>query len=653
MKSRYAMYSCDFETCNKTGEVKIATFIKIESRKRLLDINIKDLGRVGITYNIVDMFNSIVNENIFSSNIKNNREIVLWFTNGAKFDNHFIKVWLLENGFKNVLDKEPKINEFTILETEKQGIITLRVNYKNVSFLIRDFKLIESLSVKQKGEIVGIEKGSYKNTNFVWLNKNGDVDWEKLDWDKLSKEEWDAIEFYAKKDALTDAVYSIFYFRTFGYPKKFTKSGIAFEMAKKEVNKINKKRLYNNYIHLDISNTSDVWTKHYQGGINYINKNFMFKCNYDYNEYDEVKMYSSKMCFPLPIDSGRDYDFNGAMRLYRINLRHFEMKPNYYDSIGQGFIKADRKNLSTKYDWVTKEYAVAGSNYFVEFWDIEWEYIKKLYNMDYEIINTKYFASECFLKDTMDNLFKESVYYKKLKVIKDFEINSIKENDVKTKMNSVYGILGEKPEKENFYYDKNVYSVGDSIDVKDKSFIITSKPLAKICGYYKYRITNSESPEYRKNIYIASRVTALGRCDMYPHILSGKIIRVDTDGFSCIKDYKLDNSLIGTDMGKFKLETEKMYRVIYVWGYKSYFLSNDDRYHSSLVNGVTGRVTQPHKFKGYRGFNIADGTRFEDIDWNTVTGWSVNNVKVGGSPVIRKVEKNPNKQKEYIKYLLT
>lgn len=642
-----AIYSCDFETDNLTSEVKIATFLKIEHNKILLDID-KNVDNVSLTYSFDDMLDMIILHNTKRKH-KKQKKILLYFTNSSKFDGYFVRTLCLKNGYTQVLDKKLNEGEFNILEPEQQGIMCLSFVYRNFYFEVRDFKLLVTLSVKEKGTVVGIEKGSYKGKNYDWLNDDGEINWKKLFWDKLTKDEWNAMEYYAKKDALIDGLYIINHFKVIGKPKKLTKSGNAFLMAHKTVEEKNKTTTKK--MRLKILN-DEVWDQHYQGGMNYINKNWLFVPKLYVNEFDEINMYVSKMAVPLPLDGGSDIPIKNGTKLLRINLINFKMKKKYINSVGQGFIPAKRgKDLNCEFDFTTNSYAISGKNHIVEVWEKEFKIWQKIYDISYEPLETKYFALGDHLRDKMLELYNDREYYKSLMKKENYAVNYVLQNDKKTEGNSVYGILGENPIKRQYYYCKDELEKGTIISGKDgkRSIVVVGKSHKKFHDYTKYITQTYEKPLTRKNIYIASYVTMLGRCDMYDFILTGLVGRVDTDGFTADKQLIFPQDKLKNYLGFFKLETDKMKKWFMLLGYKCYVYSDDGKFYNENL-----------KFKGIRELlqkddkgNIIplDGTNISNINWYRAVGISTSGIETENGKSILDVEKKLLKQQKYLQII--
>jgi len=89
-------------------------------------------------------------------------------------------------------------------------------------------------------------------------------------------------------------------------------------------------------------------------------------------------------------------------------------------------------------------------------------------------------------------------------------------------------------------------------------FYVASIGHIKYQGHYKYRIKHVEKPEKRKNIYIASYITMLGRTTLYPHIFTGYVLNADTDGFKSIPSYVLTENVHATRLGAWKDESSDL-----------------------------------------------------------------------------------------------
>lgn len=569
--------------------------------------------------------------------------IELWFTNSTKFDTHFIlRSFLTKNNYTQTLNNKIKEKEFNLLEPTRIGAMIVRLCFAETIFIVRDIKLYISLSVKEKGALIGVEKGSFKNTNIEWLSNDGEINWNKLDWDNLSKYEMEAIEWYAKKDALADAVYNIKHFETLGFPKKLTKSGEAFIKA---VNHISKENLFRfEKMYLTIKN-ENVWTRHIQGGLNYTNPNRIMKLYKNVLELDKTSMYPDNMREELPLNGGSENGTPFDLKLFRIRIFSIEMKKEYEKKVGQGFLPSNtiERNDTIEHDFTTTNYITKAKNITVEKWEEEWEWYKKIYDIDFEILEIKYFKKGNHLKNLIENMYSER---EKEKILvetdkKNAGIHEIKQNDIKISMNSIYGVLMENPIRQQYFYSVDEYELGDEICSDDEKNIqtIVGKSTLKTNGYTRYITQNKIIPEYRKNLYIGSYITMKGRVFMYPHILTGELIRLDTDGFTAIKQWQIPENFVRDGLGGMKIEKKKMKKYFICVGAKAYFY-NDTRYFNKYTK---------YTFKGIHKLKIKHGTRLDKIEWDKIKGETRNRKLTNNGISLIDTKKTLHKQAEYYK----
>lgn len=264
-----------------------------------------------------------------------------------------------------------------------------------------------------------------------------------------------------------------------------------------------------------------------------------------------------------------------------------------------------------------------------------------MYDIDFEIMDTKYFGLQPFLNNIILKLNDERNKYKALcKQNIDYAVNYILQLDCKLKTNSIYGKTTENPLQESFYYSKKKYQKNDVIKCEKEKYelVVTGVSYKMHFGNYKYICQNAKIPDIRKNLYIGSYITMLGRIRMYEHLVTGKVARIDTDGLTSFNGYVPNN--IGEDLGQMKLETGKMKRYFMLIGYKAYLWSDDQTYNRQ---GMT--------IKGLKNLDIPKNTKWVDIDWANVEGQSLNAVKTQQGVSLMVVNKKLVQQSVYFKAL--
>jgi len=174
-----------------------------------------------------------------------------------------------------------------------------------------------------------------------------------------------------------------------------------------------------------------------------------------------------------------------------------------------------------------------------------------------------------------ENIFKEFIddlYELRLSYPKTYPMNMI----AKLLMNSLYGRFAMKPIKNiqgffskiEFFKINRDFNVIDYIDLLDKN--------SKGSIYVNYENPNILDNYTKVSISIASAVTAYSRVKMYEYKKGGyNLYYTDTD--SGFFDKPLPDHLIGTELGKFKLEN--IFKDIVFLGPKIYGgITVDDKY---------------------------------------------------------------------------
>lgn len=660
MKKYRSVYTADFETDNNKSKIFLCTYVQIYSKNLEVPLS-ADEEIVSCSYDFWTMLDDIVKVNFKKARDKTrNNKIKIYFTNSSRFDSYFIVSHLLERGYRQILyanNKTWKELEFKILENSKTCIKNLEFRYKGVYFTVQDFKLHVTLSVKQKGRVVGVDKGTYKNLDYHWISKGcydcgscsvfdyetcekyNEIIWENVNWDLFDDDEKKAMIYYAKKDSLIDGLYIQKHVSTLGWPHGLTASSNAWLLAEKKVKEYGFK--HNTSVDLHIIN-EDVWTRHMEGGFNYCNPNMLLNPIENAEEWDENGMYGYNMTQALPYNGGLAYGTENDALLLRINLKYFSLKREYRERVGQGIIKAPLVyHRDFEYSFLNKNFPLSGRNYIVEKWEQEWEWIQKMYELDFEIIEIKYFALQPFLRSLILDLNNKREGYKELcKKNVDYAVNYILQLDCKRNINSIYGKTTENPVHESYYYSKEVLNRNDVVKCEREKYalVVTGISSKTYFGNFKYICQNERIPEKRKNLYIGSYITMLGRVRMYEHLVTGNVARIDTDGLTSFNGYRPNN--VGGGLGQMKLETGKMRKWFKLLGYKSYMWSDNKTYNRE---GLT--------MKGLNKLDIPNNTSWADIDWETVEGESINAVKTEYGVSLRRVKKKLVRQAIYVNAL--
>jgi len=223
-------------------------------------------------------------------------------------------------------------------------------------------------------------------------------------------------------------------------------------------------------------------------------------------------------------------------------------------------------------------------------------------------LEIKYFKKATHLKPFIETLYLSRDAEKKL-IITDPEnalTHDVMQNDIKIKMNSVFGVLLENPKKQQYFYSRYEMEIGDEIhDAKHKNCItVVGKSNVKTNEYHRYLTQTTHDKPFRKNLYIGSYITMLGRIFMYPHMLTGKLLRIDTDGFTAMKDWVIPENFVRDGLGGMKIEYKKMKKYFMTVGSKAYFYSDTKEF--TEETSVT--------FKGIHKLNIEKGTRLDRIN---------------------------------------
>lgn len=428
--------------------------------------------------------------------------VVVYFHNGSQFDIQFILNYVIKTlGYSNALTRKLKNKQFYVFEDEKR-IYELIFSLNGTLLTFRDSILLIGSSIKKWGEIYGYEKL-------------------KIDYDNSYRPNHDyspqVLEYFKRDITILNKALSGFA----DIYKNMKPISIAGQMFKKFDWILKDWKL-----RLSIKDYYE-YQKYYYGGLvtyktqlqnQWVNGHiYVYDINSSYPsvQKDDVP-YSQPLSSP-PVD--RKY-----CTFYEIWIETADIKDDNWAPILRKPILGEKDNPT--------DYVKHQKCFTIYVVDCEWEWIKRFYNLDYEIVKKTYFVIGPIFRSFMTKMYQQRLELKKQK-------NKPAEMYVKTGLNSCYGRFAMRPDlKKTIYLDKNEQD--KLLNKLSNDYIITkrnenSKIGKKDCFLLKpkYELIEKNFCSY---IPLACYITAKARCKLLEAIWYNKdrFLYCDTDSIFTI-----------------------------------------------------------------------------------------------------------------------
>lgn len=587
----------DFETrnneTNTQGIIDIAT-ISYELNNQIINKEFTYLKNSDhIVKQLLDFVVDLKKSTVKKFDKRNNNHILIYFHNGANYDNFFVIDWMLENGMVQRLDtniNNLNNNEFNLIASDFVKILGITLKYKDCIIHFKDSYKKLTYSIKKIGELVNRDKlidigEKYYGKNFYQLTEQ-----EQKEYLNYAVEDTNiqilGMNYF--KDFLNKSVENnnvdIKKIKNIDHWQNYTLS----QAAKNIFETIE----YNKFKHFVIEPQQHN-NHHYKGGYTICNPKYLGKIVENVKSYDINSSYPAIMLQPVACEeiSLNDYDFlpnKKRSRLFTVFIYQAKLKKGYVPIIRK--MKTDISKLD---NYIENNFTKNDNDKFFSkiknftfpflFWEEEFEYVKKFYEIDYEIVKIQYFKKEILFdryinyfkqqKENADNL-KQTTTQKsellKLEMVRNFS---------KLAMNCLSGKFGQKIKNENWFATNKKLELGVyNIDNKLVNIIREKESLSKNSYLYKFAYLNEDCTRYINkllpNNFIISYITAIGRCKLFEVIekLKDNFVYCDTDSIYCINEELPNELLDNSEFGKWKFEGS--------WKYfkclkpKCYILSN-------------------------------------------------------------------------------
>lgn len=575
----------DFETRNNEdntqGLIDLATITYKDKDNNLIS---KEFTYLNNDKHIVEQLLDYVVD-LKKKSVKNFRKtstnhIIIYFHNGARYDNMFILDYLLENGFQQRLEtknySEYENKQFSMLANDTIKILSLVIKYKDCLISIKDSLRKLTYSIGKIGDLLDRPKLTEIGTKFYNKNFYTLTETEQQEYIKYALEDtiiqnlgMEHFTNFLNEAAINNKV-RLDKLKSLNHWKNLTLSQAAKDLHK---------NLDWNESHLYQIPKNEYMNHHYKGGYTMCNPKYINTIVENVKTYDINSSYPSIMLESLPaqIINEEDYhklkDFQKA-RLIKVYIISAKLKEGYVPIIRM--YRGDKhrldKHVENNFNYDNEKFFSEVENFYIPFffWEEEFKYIKEFYELEYEVCEVYYFRKYKIFTRYITHFKNEKEKADKLKQTttdkNQLQKLEMTRNFAKLSMNCLSGKFGQKIKNENWLattvpLKKGVYKY----DNKIINIIREKEPLSKNSFLYKFALLDNDYTRYINkklpNNYIISYITAIGRCKLFEIIAKFKhdFVYCDTDSIYCINQTIPEELLDNAEFGKWKFEGEFKY----------------------------------------------------------------------------------------------
>ena len=481
---------------------------------------------------------------------------ILFAHNGANFDNFFMIAWLLKNGYHQVPENHMlEEHSFFLLASDLNKNLRLEFVYKGKIFIIKDSIRFLCLPLRGLGKMLGdakLEADNYYGKSIL----------------ELEAEDQQKYLEYAKQDTKILMKSILMYHKK--YPSVLSEKTHTQATISLKDWRDNSIMEYKDYEYLKENEMQK--RRHYSGGFTCVNSIYENKIvekvyYYDINSSYPAIMLKSVAVRQIPAEQAFLYDSTYILTVF---IKKATLKPYKVPILRNITSQLDNSGEYAKNIVFTKEYN--GNCIFHQFWEEEWNWILKTYDVEYEIIDKTYFKKKPIFKRYIEKFraIKENAVEMLAKDITEQErvYYGFEKQISKLFSNSLYGKFATKGFYSNHYYVKTEAEirVGDIINVcgMDCYVFNCKKPIyegVQCFNIIKIEDRNVWSQKDQKNVFISSYITMKGRVALYEMIDKigfHNFVYADTDSIISrvpFEEKYLSNSIYG----KWKLEGKYNY----------------------------------------------------------------------------------------------
>lgn len=512
MEKEIEYLAADFETTilnkSKTSKVYLANWMYIFDKKEK------------------NHFSFSIKQFLESLRVIKSKKLIIFFHNGGKFDSQFILWHLFKNGYHQV----PKTNNvkdnksiYIMEDVDKRYRLVFYYDRKRID--IRDSFLLTLAPINELGKIYGKRKLKY---DYKIKFKQHPKTKKEIKNNKLALK-------YVSNDVAIMCRALRAHAKFWGSLNYITIATQTYAPLIKIIN------AYKLKLSIEQYNIFRLW---YRGGfcshkIGITNKWLSGK----FYSYDINSSFPFAQTFPMPIGSPlkkapKDRPYYRFMKIFikSAKIKNKKWLPILPKIPG---LKSDNET----------EYLLKTTNQIVYYISFEWEWIKKWYDVDYEIMESWYFEAKTIFKKYITDLYIKKIIAKK-------NNDKIQYRLVKTGINSSYGKFAQKPIFENIYYltpqelEKYKEKKYEMIRARNDNSDIACKK-----AYLLITPPETQNKLEAKYIPIGACITAIARTILFKAIWENKenVLYTDTDSFVSNKPAK-NIQINKYNLGDWKLE---------------------------------------------------------------------------------------------------
>lgn len=269
----------------------------------------------------------------------------------------------------------------------------------------------------------------------------------------------------------------------------------------------------------------------YFGGISKVNETFRGIILNDIDIYDIVSSYPDTMNSDLLCPYGNPVEFkDGDLHIYKLYVKNDIINKYGLPFLREAeFNKDDKIKTNAEYNKVLKE----GTTYYLTNYELD-RFIK-YYNPsknDYELRVLYSFKGKpfkYFFGEYIDHWYKLKDESKKLN-------NVFLKNFAKIMLNSLYGKFGTKRQRTNYHYDKDKNEYIEITELSDNLYYLPIAIYITACA--RMKLVDMVDTQYNEFDYC------------------------DTDSIFIRGGFKVDQSLLGSELGKWEKENKHSYKIV-------------------------------------------------------------------------------------------
>ena len=561
-KLKYSFFACDFETTYSKEEIENKELLKdnrfllmqnqadklcdemlLEKKSAVFLSGIYSIntGKYKLCYeNLAETFNHLAYQTI-----KERHYRALVFYHNLQFDGSFILNWLLKHKWKQTLKQDEKTfkpllghKEFHLLLSGGK-FFRLTFKWKGTTLIFVDSLKILPQSIETLGELIGYKK------------LNDDIDYKQFKINKQHNYPQKWLDYLKRDCEILAKILEHFFINEELKLKSLTIGSISYSHIKSIIADKTKGFNIKDFIYFN------QW---YRGGLCFPSMNYFAKWAYKPNKIkmvDACSMYPSQMIKPLPSSLPQNKinkEWKQYCTYYEIEISYANIKPEFKDiailpkpykyfGLNKKICLLDENGDIVDYPYEYLQTLRVKSIY--HFVDIEWDLIKKLYDVKFKIKKKWYCELTPYLNEAVSDMFIEKQNAK----------NDTSRLIAKLKLNNLYGKISQKPIRSQDFY-------GSEKDIDNTKYKILSKKNLMFEAYNIEEIKDENKPA--QPVFIGAYITASARVCLINKYLEikkqkGTFLYCDTDSICYYEapNKPINFNDIGNKLGCWEFEKNK------------------------------------------------------------------------------------------------